>query len=83
MSKKKFPQQMPNIVDNFDDLGAVLGIKKKPARPEVTRKCRRCGGELHRVAGTNVFICDGVNPETKVPYEHKVLSGKLAQPAIA
>lgn len=65
-------------INNLQELGRAFGINPTKRKPEKQRKCNKCGGKLHRVAGTNVYICDGINPENKQPYKHRVLSGKPA-----
>lgn len=72
MSKKK------TVLTSLEDLGRVFRVKPEPKKPEKVRKCRKCGGTLHKVKGTNVYICDGINKENKKPFEHKVLSAKPA-----
>lgn len=49
------------IFHSFGDLGKHMGISV-PEKQEATKKCHKCGGEMTRVPGTNVFICGG---ETK------------------
>lgn len=43
---------------SFAELGAVMGIKAPEKQDVKNRKCRRCGGEMHHIEGTNVFICE-------------------------
>ena len=65
-------------VKSFEALGKVLGINQKSKKPEKPRKCNKCGAILHKVEGTNVYICDGVDKKNNRPYEHKVYSRRPA-----
>lgn len=44
---------------SFAELGAAMGIKA-PEKEVKNRKCRRCGGDMHHIEGTNVFIFSDV-----------------------
>lgn len=44
------------IFSSLADLGAALGIKSE--EKEIRGKtCRECGGQMHRVEGSNVWLC--------------------------
>lgn len=43
--------------NSFEELGKAFGIKKK-ARKESTMVCRKCGGIMRHVEGTNVYLCE-------------------------
>lgn len=44
----------------FGEAARALGIKvKEPAvKSEKPKKCRKCGGDLRHIAGTNIYVCD-------------------------
>ena len=67
---------MKITVTNLKDRGAAYNKlhKKKVAAPKETesdpvRKCFKCGGEMKRIPGTNVYACQGEhmykNPKTE------------------
>lgn len=41
----------------FKEMGQALGIKPSKAKIEKAKKCPRCGQNMHRVEGTNVWAC--------------------------
>lgn len=48
--------------NNFADLAKALKVRvHKSANSEEVRKCRKCGGNMHLVEGTNIFVCEGKN----------------------
>lgn len=47
------------ILNSLEELGKARGIAPKQAKEPKPRKCFRCGGEMHHIDGTNVFICTG------------------------
>lgn len=51
---------MSKTFNSFAALGAALGVKPEeaPQRPD-TKKCFKCGGNMVRVANTNVYVCTG------------------------
>lgn len=52
---------MSKVFNNFADMATALGFrpKKHRANHEEIRKCRRCGGNMHLIEGTNIFVCEG------------------------
>ena len=40
-------------------------MKKNANKVEETRKCRKCGSIMNHIAGTNVFICTGIDEKGK------------------
>lgn len=54
---------MKKVFNNFADFGKSLGvrIKRKPAKPEEIRKCRKCGAIMSKVDNTNIYVCTGEN----------------------
>jgi ribosomal protein L37AE/L43A len=51
---------------SFQDLGAALGIKPAKGKKEKPRKCPKCGKELRKLEGTNIYVCDYSTLEDKV-----------------
>lgn len=52
---------------NFEELGAAFGVKKK-AHKETPMTCRKCGGAMKHIAGTNVYLCENT---VKLPKDSK------------
>lgn len=49
-----------DVVNNFDDMAKLLGIKPvKKKKKEKVVKCRVCGSVMERVPNTNILICNG------------------------
>lgn len=50
-------------INNFADLGKSLGIrnKRKPAKSEEIRKCRKCGAIMSKIENTNIYLCTTEN----------------------
>lgn len=44
---------------SFKELGRVMGIRKEKEDKPKTKRCRKCGGVMNNVPGTNVFLCTG------------------------
>lgn len=47
------------VLKSFTDLGKVWGVAPKQKNEPKSRKCFRCGGDMHNIEGTNVFVCTG------------------------
>ena len=43
----------------MNELARIFGVEKHEPRPVKNKTCRKCGGEMVNVPGTNVFICQG------------------------
>lgn len=50
------------VLNSFIQLGEVFGVKPKP-RKQKPFYCRKCGGEMRNVPGTNVMLCENKNSE--------------------
>lgn len=47
---------------SLSDLPRVFKLRpRKDKVSEEIRKCRKCGGIMHLVDGTNIFVCGGNN----------------------
>ena len=68
---------MSRTFNNFADAAKALGFrpKKHKAKPEEIRKCRRCGGNMHLVEGTNIFVCEGKDGEECPQYSIRRVIG--------
>ena len=49
------------VFHSFAELGKSMGIVKKPKSASAPWKCRRCGGDMTAIEGTNVVICRNNN----------------------
>ena len=47
------------VFNNFSDLGKAFGVYQKP-RKEKPFVCRKCGGVMQHVPGTNVYLCNNM-----------------------
>ena len=45
------------VFNNFSDLGAAFGIHAK-SRKDKPFTCRKCGGVMRHIPGTNVYLCE-------------------------
>lgn len=61
------------IFSSLSDMGKALGVRTKKPDTKV-KKCRRCGGILNPIEGTNVLICTGTLSDGK-ECNNKVLQG--------
>lgn len=52
---------------SFEELGAAFGVRKK-ARKENPVTCRKCGGAMRHIPGTNVYLCENT---IKLPKDSK------------
>ena len=43
--------------NNFSDLARAFGVQKK-VRREKPFYCRKCGGVMQHISGTNVYLCE-------------------------
>ena len=42
----------------FSELAPAMRVRVRDRKTVAeTRKCRRCGCDMHRIDGTNVFVC--------------------------
>lgn len=48
---------MAQRFNSFKAISKFFGVKTPKARKEKPMKCSFCGGEMHRVEGTNVWAC--------------------------
>lgn len=47
---------------SLKDLGEVYNLKPRTHKLE-KRKCFKCGGEMHCIEGTNIFVCTGAKKD--------------------
>lgn len=54
---------MSQTFKSFKEYGDAMGVhpKSKKSTTEKTIKCKICGSEMHRIAGTNIIACTGVS----------------------
>lgn len=67
-------------LNSLKDLAGVYGIPTKPAKPMASRKCFKCGGEMSRIDGTNVMICNGTRKDGKPCLNRVLLGDKPTKP---
>ena len=48
---------MAKCFNSFREISRFFGVKPARAKKEKPRKCSYCGGEMHRIEGTNVWAC--------------------------
>lgn len=53
------------VFHSFAELGKSMGIVKKPW-PAQSWKCRRCGGDMTAIEGTNVVVCRNYNDKDEM-----------------
>ncbi len=46
-------------VHSFVEMGRVMGVHKTEDDKPKTKRCRKCGGVMSNIPGTNVFLCSG------------------------
>lgn len=61
------------IFSSLSDMGRAFGVRIKKPDAKV-KKCRRCGGILKPIDGTNVLVCTGTLSDGK-ECNNKVLQG--------
>lgn len=59
--------------NSFVDLGRVFGVSPKE-RKNKDFHCRKCGGVMRHIPGTNVFVCE--NEKDGITCGHRVLTAK-------
>lgn len=64
------------VLHSFAELGEAFGIASKPRRPRVYH-CKKCGSEMTRIEGTNVFFCHGKTDEGE-PCTNRMILPSLA-----
>lgn len=47
------------VFHSLSDFGHAVGIRREGIQLSATKKCRKCGTMMRKIAGTNVWICDG------------------------
>lgn len=50
-------KQVHGKFNSFQEMGKAMGIKAQKSKAEKPEKCPRCGQQMHRVDGTNVWAC--------------------------
>ena len=53
------------VFNNFADLGKAFGVSPKKHK-ERDFHCRKCGGVMYHVPGTNVFLCENADKDGNV-----------------
>ena len=48
-----------NVFHSLSDFGHAVGIRHDGIQVTATKKCRKCGTMMRKIAGTNVWVCDG------------------------
>ena len=48
---------MAKRYNSFREIGKFFGARAPKAKKEWAKTCSYCGGEMHKVKGTNVFVC--------------------------
>ena len=44
---------------SLSDFARAVGIRHDGIQVTATKKCRKCGTMMRKIAGTNVWLCDG------------------------
>lgn len=67
-------------LNSLKDLAGAFGVPTKPVKPMASRKCFKCGGEMTRIDGTNVMICNGTRKDGKPCLNRVLLGDKPVKP---
>ena len=62
------------VFQSFVELGSAFGVSPKTHK-EKDFHCRKCGGVMRHIPGTNVFLCENADKEGNV-CGHRVLTAR-------